>query len=342
MGLAGAAACGGACWARAGGVEFGASPTGAGAWPKAMLRFVPLIIDTYNVLHVEGVLPAHLAGLDVDGLARLIAASRFAADAVWLVCDGSSQRARRMGRVVIEPAGAGRSADDHIADWLASYSAPRRVTLVTSDRAVARRGRARGASCVSSEEFLAMLVADEPKAGARAKARRVAEADPRRAVPLSDREVAGWMRLFGISAELAAVEAADGGAARGSDAGVAAGSEATSTDGAARAAEGAPRTRRAARRTADPASGAPLLDDAAVTRFLEEFGPGRQRDGAREARRAGDPLSALDRGDDRGLLAALGALDAGALERLMREHEPKTMMEAKSGTRRAGARRKRR
>ncbi|MFM1822758.1 MAG: YacP-like domain, partial [Planctomycetota bacterium] len=114
-----------------------------------MLHAVPLIIDTYNVLHVEGVLPAHLAGLDVDGLARLIGASRFAADAVWLVCDGSSQRARRMGRVVIEPAGAGRSADDHIADWLAAHSAPRRVTLVTSDRAVARRGRARGAACVS-------------------------------------------------------------------------------------------------------------------------------------------------------------------------------------------------
>ncbi len=290
---------------------------------------MPLIIDTYNVLHVEGVLPAHLAGLDVDGLARLVERSRHGAEAVWLVCDGSSQRARRLGRVVVEPAGPGRSADDHIADWLAAHSAPRRVTVVTSDRAVARRARARGASCVSSEEFLAMLVADEPKAAARARARTAAQSDPRRLVPLSEREVAGWMRLFGISAELAAVEAAGGGQPAGGDA-----DDRTRSAPSGDRADGppAPRSATAGRRgRASPPTGSrtPVLDEDAIARFLSDFGPGE--DARRTERgRERDPLAALDGRDDHGLLAALGALDGAELDRLMREHEPSAMMAAKA------------
>jgi hypothetical protein len=171
---------------------------------------MPLVIDTYNVLHVTGVLPGELAVGEPEGLARLIAASRFAAEAVWLVCDGVPKGASRVGRIVIEGAGVRRKADDHIVEIVQRNSAPRRVMVVTSDRELSRRVRSRGCEVVKSEEFLAMLAED----ARRAKPRKKAAPDPRRSVPLNEREVAGWMTLFGITAEQSAIEAAPKPAAR--------------------------------------------------------------------------------------------------------------------------------
>jgi len=167
---------------------------------------VPLIIDTYNALHVTGVLPPELAVGDPAGLAALIAGSRFAHEAVWLVCDGVPRGATRAGRIVIEGAGPGKSADDHIAAFLDRSSAPRRLTVVTSDRAIQRKARSRGADWMKSEEFLALLAEDARRA--RPSRGRPAPASPRRSVPLSEREVAGWMTLFEITAEHAAIEGA--------------------------------------------------------------------------------------------------------------------------------------
>ena len=169
---------------------------------------MPLIIDTYNVLHVTGVLPPEAAVGEPEGLARLIEASRFRDDAVWLICDGVPRGAARVGRIVIEGAGPGRSADDHIAAFLDRSSAPRRLTVVTSDRAIQRKARSRGADWMKSEEFLARLAEDVLRA--RPTRKKVADAsqNPRRSVPLSEREVAGWMTFFAISAEQAAIVAA--------------------------------------------------------------------------------------------------------------------------------------
>ena len=41
----------------------------------------------------------------------------------------------------------------------------------------------------------------------RARPRKKPAGDPRRSVPLNDREVAGWMEVFRITAEQAAIEA---------------------------------------------------------------------------------------------------------------------------------------
>jgi len=165
---------------------------------------MPLVIDTYNALHVTGVLPGELAVGEPEELARLIGASRFAAEAVWLVCDGVPRGATRVGRIVIEGAGPQRKADDHIAEIVGRSSSPRRMTVVTSDRELGRRVRGRGAEVVRSEEFLAMLAED----ARRARPRKKPAGDPRRSVPLNDREVAGWMEVFRITAEQAAIEAA--------------------------------------------------------------------------------------------------------------------------------------
>lgn len=266
---------------------------------------MPLIIDTYNVLHVTGVLPPELAVGEPDGLARLVAQSRYASDVVWLICDGVPRGASRVGRILIEGAGPGRSADDHIKGFLDRTSAPRQVTVVTSDRAIQRHARSRGADWITSEDFLASLVGDVR----RARPKRVLPPDPRRSVPLAEREVHGWMRLFGITAEMAAIKRAE--PSRGGD---------TAND-----AQEAPNTRvKSGQQTSAPRSPS---DDAALERFLAA------------TKGLADPLAILDekRGDT--LLTELGALDDATLESLMKAHEPPVL---KDGARIGGRQRQRR
>lgn len=238
---------------------------------------VPLVIDTYNVLHVTGVLPPELAVGEPEALARLIEASRWASEAAWLVCDGVPRGAERVGRIVIEGAGARRKADDHIAEIVGASSAPRRMTVVTSDRELGRRVRARGAEVVRSEEFLAMLAED----ARRARPKRRVGADPRRSVPLNEREVAGWMEVFRITAEQAAIEGSAGVARP------AARARRPSDDAALE------RFLEATRELEDPLSildrkaGVDLLealgaiDDAALEAMMKAHEPGVLKDGAR-------------------------------------------------------------
>ena len=279
---------------------------------------MPLVIDTYNVLHVTGVLPGELAVGEPEGLARLIEASRFAAEAVWLVCDGVPRGASRVGRIVIEGAGPRRKADDHIADIVGRSSAPRRVMVVTSDRELSRRVRGRGADVVRSEEFLAMLAED----ARRARPRRKAPPDPRRSVPLDDREVAGWMAVFRITAEQAAIA---GASPRGGTAGGAAGAAGHSK------AVGEPSAAGESSAAGEPPVPAPApvrrpSSDAALQRVLEA------------TRDLDDPLSILDQRAGDGLLAALGAIDDDALDALMKQHEPPVL---KDGARIGGRNRAR-
>ena len=248
---------------------------------------MPIIIDTYNALHVTGVLPPELAVGEPEALAQLIAASRFGSEAVWLICDGVPRGASRVGRIVIEGAGPGKSADDHIAAFLDRSSAPRRLTVVTSDRAIQRKARSRGAEWVKSEDFLAMLAEDArrmkpAKPGAR-------KPDPRRSVPLDDREVAGWMTFFGITAEQAAIEGAASPPARPrQDRDAAPARRRARTDDAA-----LERYLEATKDLADPLAildgkaGGQLLaalgeiDDAALEQLMKEHEPPVLKDGAR-------------------------------------------------------------
>jgi hypothetical protein len=80
-----------------------------------------LLIDAFNVLHVTGVLPPHLAGLDVQGLVRLIGISRYARRKLLLVCDGApprqhAARAAHSDDPRIIYAGTRLKADDLIRD----------------------------------------------------------------------------------------------------------------------------------------------------------------------------------------------------------------------------------
>jgi hypothetical protein len=161
-----------------------------------------LLIDAYNALHVTGVLPPDLAGPDVRGLADLVARSRWRAAGAVLVCDGPGPGGPKRltpiegAAIEIRYAGAGRDADSLIELLLERHTAPRRVTVVSSDNRLKAAAKRRKARWMPSEAFLSRLASDARRPDRRGP-------DPRRAaeqaVPLDPGSVANWIRAFGLS-----------------------------------------------------------------------------------------------------------------------------------------------
>jgi len=135
---------------------------------------MPLIIDTYNVLHVTGILPPEIAGIDARGLIELIGRSRYRSQPVTLVCDGTPAEdapTGRVGPITIRYGGPGPTADALIAAIIRRSSSPRRLIIVSSDRAVQREARRRRCDVLSSEQFLEQLAVDHEQPTPRKKAR---------------------------------------------------------------------------------------------------------------------------------------------------------------------------
>lgn len=183
-----------------------------------------LLIDAYNVLHVVGVLPPALAGLEAEGLGRLIGISRYSGKPAVLVCDGGPSRGASFGvgrtgaggsgrllsdragqggsrgsvsggvRVVY--AGAGKDADSLIEEMLEGDSAARRWTVVSGDRRVQRAARAAQAKVLEPEVFLRQLVHDEKRPAPTPHPREVHK------IPLGSTDVALWVREFGVDVHL--------------------------------------------------------------------------------------------------------------------------------------------
>lgn len=161
---------------------------------------MPLIVDTFNVLHQTGVLPPSLAGIDVAGLIELISRSRFRRRRARLVCDGTSTVPGDVGtgeHISIEFSGRGRSADDVIARHINRSSAPKRLTIVSSDREVQKAAKRRRCTVLRSDEFLRQLAMDVER-----EERRAATRDARRpkqfTQPLTQKDAVKWMRELGL------------------------------------------------------------------------------------------------------------------------------------------------
>ena len=93
-----------------------------------------LIVDTWNVLHVQGVLPSGLAGLDLTGLGRLLQESRWATVHTLLVCDGRPKNAQGPPKGVhLAWSGVDREADDVIEGLISRSTTPRHMVVVSSD-----------------------------------------------------------------------------------------------------------------------------------------------------------------------------------------------------------------
>ncbi|MCH2132652.1 MAG: NYN domain-containing protein [Phycisphaerales bacterium] len=151
-----------------------------------------LLVDTFNVLHVTGVLPPGLAGPDTRGLAALIATSRWSEAHVALVCDGTPPQGavpRLPGGIRAIYSGA-KEADEILERLIEDSTAPGRLVVVSSDRRVRRAARRRGAKDLDSASFLRILLDD--------RRGRPREDTPHRPAALRPGEVATWQDLFKV------------------------------------------------------------------------------------------------------------------------------------------------
>lgn len=155
---------------------------------------MPLLLDCYNILHVVGVLPPELAGIDAGGLVDLLARSRWKDSECWVICDGTpkSTTPKPRGRIRIKFAGPGRTADEAIEQLVRGSSAPRRILVVSNDREVQRSGRRRRCQVMDSDTFLSRL-AEDAIHGPRNRAGAVSPE-----VPLDDQQVEQWVDAFGV------------------------------------------------------------------------------------------------------------------------------------------------
>src|SRR5947207_15673159 len=105
-----------------------------------------LLLDAYNILHITGVLPPELAGINAAELVELLRLSRYRAQPITLVLDGRANddvKAGRSGLITIRfsglsghsggGGGSGRSADELIAQLIEQSTVPKRLTVVSSE-----------------------------------------------------------------------------------------------------------------------------------------------------------------------------------------------------------------
>jgi uncharacterized protein len=152
-----------------------------------------VLIDGCNVLHVEGVLPPEIAGLEAAELAALITASRYRLDEVLIVMDGPRGERGSHGGVRIVHSGPGRTADEVIIDLVRRSSTPRSILVVSSDREIRREATRRRSKTLSSEAFLAQLGRD-------GLASRPAGSSPRPAPdPAPNHSTQHWIEAFGVT-----------------------------------------------------------------------------------------------------------------------------------------------
>ncbi len=170
---------------------------------------MPLIIDGYNLLNAAGILPrgvgpatlerARLALLNF--LAESLQADELAQTVV--VFDAAEPPAGARRELVhrgleVRFAARGQDADTLIERLIRLHSAPRRLTVVSSDHRLQRAARRRRAAAVDSDVWYAEIVRQ------RELRRQSRQAAPERPpVPLLAEDVDYWVRRFGGDAALA-------------------------------------------------------------------------------------------------------------------------------------------
>lgn len=152
-----------------------------------------VLVDGCNVLHVEGVLPPELAGLEAAELAVLIAESRYRLDEVLIVMDGPRGERGGHAGVRIVHSGPGRTADEVIIDLVRRSSTPRSILVVSSDREIRREATRRRSKTLSSEAFLAQLGRDGLAMRPGSRASRSAPD------PIPNPSTERWIEAFGVT-----------------------------------------------------------------------------------------------------------------------------------------------
>jgi len=169
-----------------------------------------LIIDGYNLLHAAGILPRGIGPATLHrarlALLNFLAESLEAHEqqrtvVVFDAAEAPAGASRRMVHRGIEVrfAARGEDADTLIERLIRLESAPRRLTVVSSDHRIQRAARRRRATPVDSDIWYAELV--RLRWRRRQEARERPERPP---VPLLAEDVDYWVQRFGGEEALAA------------------------------------------------------------------------------------------------------------------------------------------
>jgi uncharacterized protein len=165
-----------------------------------------LLIDGYNLLNATGILgrgrgPGSLERAR-QGLLNTLAESLPAEDVprTTIVFDASeapwgvASQKRHLGMTVIF-ASRDEDADTLIERLISAESAPKRLTVVSSDHRVQRAAKRRRATAVDSDKWFTHVLRDRV-----ARSASSATADlPKPEGPLTDGEVAHWLSEFGLA-----------------------------------------------------------------------------------------------------------------------------------------------
>lgn len=161
-----------------------------------------LLIDGYNVLHLTGLLghrigPGSLQRARQALLNQLVSllepAERERTTVVFDARDPPSDRPRtyRHQGIQVRFCERGGDADTLIEDLIQLETAPRRLTVVSSDRRIQRAARRRKARAVDVPVWYAEL-------SHRRRARAEKEVQAKPPVPLLEEDVRYWLRRFGL------------------------------------------------------------------------------------------------------------------------------------------------
>jgi hypothetical protein len=137
------------------------SPSAKGGL-SCTVGIMQVVVDAWNVLHVQGILPPGLAGLDLAGLGRLMLASRWREGHISLVCDGAPQSRPGgiPGPIHLIWSGVDREADDVIETLITDSTSPRRLVIISSDNRLRRAARRRRCKHLASDDFLRTILDD--------------------------------------------------------------------------------------------------------------------------------------------------------------------------------------
>ena len=168
---------------------------------------MPLIIDCYNVLHADK--PPVLAGLGEASLCMLLRRSGWARSGVTVVCDGQP-KPHSPDPMAVEPvelvfSGVGQSADDVIIRLIDADSAPKRLTVVSSDQEIRRAARRRRARDWTADAFLNRLakLVIEGKTDANDATEKTSGGGGASGVggEMSEHHIHQWLEAFGLAEE---------------------------------------------------------------------------------------------------------------------------------------------
>ena len=153
---------------------------------------MPIIVDGNNLAHALG-----YEGTDAGRLhvCELLAGIARRGEKITAVFDGPHsppQITKQLREYPIQVCYSGlRSADELIINFIAADTAPKRLTIVSTDREIRDAARKRRCPTITSEQFADTLVRADKKTPKHPE-------PPEKRTGLTDGQTKDWMRRFGF------------------------------------------------------------------------------------------------------------------------------------------------